>query len=105
MDKETLRDKMRKVNWELTKELHLDDGRQYGGAIWLYHHANVEQTINNVIERVENVLPLKCIRDESNPDNCGCIACVRDTMRNEVKRIIDDEFGFAVHADSDGGKN
>lgn len=43
---------------------------------------------------VEGILPLGCIRKEKDPDNCSCIGCVRQTMRNEVtkelKRGIDD---------------
>ena len=53
-----------------------------------------EVTVRDVNEMVENVLPLLCMRDEKDPDNCSCIACVRDTMRNEVKRILKNKFGF-----------
>lgn len=35
MESKTLKDMIKKVNWELTPELHLDDGKQYGGAVWL----------------------------------------------------------------------
>lgn len=74
-----------------------------------YREADVQEAINNVHKRVSNVLPLGCIRDESDPDNCSCIACVRDSMRNEIKRIISDEFGssliFVEHAVREtGGK-
>ena len=35
MANKTLKDMIKKVNWELTPELHLDDGKQHGGAVWL----------------------------------------------------------------------
>ena len=32
---------IKKVNWELTPELHLDDGKQYGGAVWLLSYGEL----------------------------------------------------------------
>ena len=40
-----LSEKMKKINWELTAELHLDDGRQYGGGVWLYFHRDVKEAV------------------------------------------------------------
>ncbi len=37
----TLKDMIKKVNWELTPELHLDDGKQHGGAVWLLKYGEV----------------------------------------------------------------
>ena len=44
--------KMRKVNWKLTPELHLDDGREYGGGVWLYFHRDVSEFIEEVEKQI-----------------------------------------------------
>lgn len=41
METKILKDMIKKVNWELTPELHLDDGRQYGGAVWLLSYGEI----------------------------------------------------------------
>ena len=37
----TLEDLIKKVNWKLTPELHLDDGKEHGGAVWLLLYGEV----------------------------------------------------------------
>lgn len=70
-----------------------------------YREADVQVAIRNVLKEIKNINPLECIRDEKNPDNCSCIACVRDTMRNDIKRILKQNFGDALVATGEGAKN
>jgi len=43
-----LSERMKKVDWELTKRLYLKDGREYGGAVWLYFHRDVAEFIKEL---------------------------------------------------------
>lgn len=65
----------------------------------LIRELDVKQAINKTLNEIENINPLKCIRDEVDPDSCSCIACVRDTMRNDIKIIFKQNFGDASLGD------
>jgi len=47
----TLSDKMKRINWELTNELHLDDGKQIGGCPIFLHFSDVKQFIKDLKDK------------------------------------------------------
>lgn len=69
-----------------------------------YREADVQEATRKTLKGIENINELGCIRNEKNPDNCSCIGCVRDTMRNDIKRIFKQNFGDAFVAEGEGGK-
>jgi len=75
----TLSDKQKRINWDLTNELHLDDGRQIGGCPIFFHYRDVLQCIDEIKEE----LCQRPIGKYKLP--CGtCINC----------KTIDGETGF-----------
>ncbi len=71
----SLSDKMKKIDWELTPELHLDDGRQYGGGVWLYFHGDVHEAVKKLKDRFK---------------------VKRRWTRLEIEAIINEEVGEAL---------
>jgi len=68
---------IKKVNWELTPELHLNDGKHYGGAVLLYFHRDVQEAINKALKDI-------CDDDE----------IIRATFQEEkLKHIFKQNFG------------
>ena len=62
----------------------------------LYHERDVKQAVKEAYDEINNWQTLECIKNEFDPDNCSCIACVRDSMRLGIKQIFKDKFGFNI---------
>lgn len=67
---------MKKVDWERTNRLCLDDGKEYGGAVWLYLHRDVKEFIEK----------LKDLFDETRKDKRF------DKLFKDIDKLAGDKF-------------